>query len=119
MTARMYGNVDPRPVWQMMNEFGIDESRMLGYWLENTPVTTDHSRILATTYVRPDGLLIALASWSDQDETVNLTVDPSTLSGASAMSAHAPEVEGLQAAADVDLSRVVVPANQGLFVLVR
>ena len=119
MTTRMYGDVDPRPVWQMMNEFGIDESRMLGYWLENAPVTTDHPRVLATTYVRPDGLLIALASWSDRDETVSLTLNQETLDGFVVSNAMAPAVDGLQAAAAVDLSRVVVPANMGLYLLVR
>jgi len=119
MTARIYGDVDPRPVWRMMDEFGIEDSRMLGYWLENTPVTTDHPRVLATTYVRPDGLLIALASWSDRDETVRLTLDTEALDGFAVTSASAPAVAGLQAAAELDLSNVRVPANQGLFVLVR
>jgi hypothetical protein len=32
---------------------------------------------------------------------------------------HAPAVEGLQAATKVDLSQVRIPANQGLFVIVR
>jgi len=118
MTARLYGSVDPRPVWHMMNEFGIAESCMLGYWLEDAPVTTDHPRVLATAYVRPDGVLIALASWSPQDETVRLTLDASTLGDLSQVRAHAPGVEGLQAAGEVDLSHVQVPANQGLFVLV-
>jgi len=119
MTARMYGDVDPRPVWRMMDEFGIADSRMLGYWLDDTPVTTDNPRILATTYVRPDGLLIVLASWSGTDETVALTLDPATLNAFGDKRAYAPAVEGLQVAADVDLSRVEVPANQGLFVMVR
>jgi hypothetical protein len=119
MTARMYGNVDPRPVWQMMDEFGIDESRMLGYWLEDPPVTTDHPRIRATTYVRPDGLLIALASWSNEDEQVRLNVDSGIMSGLGDVDVYAPAVERLQDGGDVDLSNVIVPANQGLFVLVR
>ncbi len=37
MTARLYGDVDPRPVWRMMDEFGIADSRMLGYWLKDAP----------------------------------------------------------------------------------
>jgi hypothetical protein len=119
MTARMYGDVDPRPVWRLMDEFGIAESRMLGYWLDDAPVTTNHPRVLATTYVRSDGLLIALASWSGEDETVSLTLDPDALGMASGMRAHAPAVEGLQSAVDIDLSRVRVSANQGLFVIVR
>jgi hypothetical protein len=118
MTARIYGDTDPRPVWRMMDEFGITDSRMLGYWLADPPATTDHPRVRATTYVRPDGLLIVLASWSGEAETVRVTLDPALLGGA-AVRAHAPAVEGLQDSADVDLARVRVPANQGLFVIVR
>ncbi len=119
MTTRMYGDVDPRPVWSMMNEFGTDESRMLGYWLENTPVTTNHPRIRATTFVRPDGLFIALASWSGRDETVSLSVDEAVMEHFNSATAFAPSVEGLQVGGDVELSNVLVPANQGLFVIVR
>jgi hypothetical protein len=119
MTARKYGNVDPRPVWKMMDEFGISESRMLGYWLEDAPITTDNPRVLATTYVRADAVLIALASWSEIEETVRLTVDRAALDIASGWLAVAPAVEGLQSAAEVDLSAVRVPANQGLFILIR
>ncbi len=143
MTARKYGGVDPRPVWGMMNDFGIAESRMLGYWLEDGPVTTDHPRVLATTYLRPEGALIALASWSGRDEVVNLEVDWDALgfgpvqSGAAldpalvtalasdstgapvVIRTYAPGVEGLQEAQELDLSAVRVPANQGLFILIR
>ncbi len=129
MTARMYGNVDPRPVWALMNDFGIDESRMLGYWLEDTPVTTDHPRILATTYVREGSALIALASWSGQDEVVDLQVDwgasgflrdAVTRAGEGGLKLRflAPSVEGLQNEFNVDPSVVPVPANEGLFILV-
>lgn len=118
MTARMYGTVDPRPVWRMMDEFGIEESRMRGYWLDDTPVTTDHPGVLATTYARPDDLLIVLASWSDRDETVRLTLDPAVLDPGVAWRAYAPAVDGLQPEAPVDLEAVRIPANQGLFVRV-
>jgi hypothetical protein len=124
MTARKYGDVDPRPVWGMMNDFGIVESRMLGYWLEDAPVVTDNPRVLATTYVRADATLIALASWSDEDALIDLSVDwealASDASGESASwEAFAPAVAGLQDEAVLDLSAVPVPAGQGLFVLLR
>jgi len=119
MTARKYGNVDPRPVWGLMNDFGIAESRMMGYWLTDTPVTTDNPQVLATTYVQEGSALIALASWSDADEVVNLTTDLAALGLAGGTSAWAPAVEGLQEAAEIDLSAVPVPAGQGLFVLLR
>jgi hypothetical protein len=117
MTARKYGETDPRPVWAMMNEFGIAESRMLGYWLEDTPVRTDHPQVLATTYARPDGVLIALASWSETDEVVDLEVDFEALGFGDGIRAFAPSVEGLQGGGEVDLSAVVVPAGMGVFLV--
>ncbi len=126
MTGRKYGGNDPRPVWAMMNDFGIAESRMMGYWLEDTPVTTDHPRILATSYLRPDGALVVLASWSEEDEVVALEVDLDGLglesppdSLASGFRAYAPGVEGLQSEAELDLSAVPVPAEQGLYLIIR
>jgi hypothetical protein len=119
MTARKYGEVDPRPVWGMMNDFGIAQSRMLGYWLDDPPVRTGNPRVLATTYVRDDGTaLVALASWSERDETVTLEVDWSALGLPAGSALRAPAVEGLQAAAGVDPGSVRVPANQGLWVVV-
>jgi len=115
MTARLYGDVDPRPVWALMNDFGIADSRMIGYWLESAPVRVDHPRILATTYLRPEGALVALASWSGRDETVALDLDLDALGLPADVRVWTPAVEGLQEEADVDPSAVLVPANQGLF----
>jgi hypothetical protein len=132
MTARRYGNVDPRPVWGMMNDFGIADSHMLGYWLDDTPVTTNHPRILATTYAGPGSALIALASWAGEDEVVRLDVDWEALGfGGSreggeavgvppgtALRVFSPAVEGLQPESEVDLTAVTVPAGMGLFIVV-
>jgi hypothetical protein len=92
---------------------------MLGYWLEGAPVTTNHPRVLATTYIRPDAILIALASWSEEDEVVSLSADWDALGfgGEEGHGAYAPAVEGLQEIVDVDLSAVRLPAGQGLFVV--
>jgi hypothetical protein len=119
MTARLYGEVDPRPVWQMMDDFGIDESRLLGYWLPAPPVETGDPRILATIYQRDSRVLIALASWADEDVTIGLRLSPELSAGWSGARALTPAVEGLQQAATVDLARLVIPANQGLWVVLE
>ena len=119
MTARKYGQVDPRPVWGLMNDFGIAESRMLGYWLEDAPVRTGNQQVLATAYVRPDRILIALASWSEGDEAVGLELDLGALGLGEGARAYAPPVAGLQEGGEVDLSAVSVPAGQGLWVVVE
>jgi hypothetical protein len=117
MTARKYGNVDPRPVWAMMNDFRIAESDMLGYWLDDAPVRTASETVLATTYSGPGRALIALASWSDSDEVLELTVNFEALGLSPDASARTPLVDGLQDGGVVDLSAVRVPAGRGLWVL--
>lgn len=115
MTSRVYGKTDPRPVWAMMNDFGISQSRMKGYWLKDTQVTTGRDDIRATTYVRPNSALIAIGSWSDKDETVSLTMNLKAMGFTGPVRVYAPAVEGLQAAHEVDPTRVVVPAKQGVY----
>ncbi len=119
MTARKYGDTDPRPVWRMMGDFGIADSRMLGYWLDDAPVRTGRDDVLATTYVRDDGVLVALASWSDRDRVVSLELDRAALGLGASVQATAPAVDGLQEGGPVDLSAVRVPAGAGLWVVVR
>ncbi len=119
MTARKYGDTDPRPVWAMMDDFGIADSRMLGYWLENAPVRTGRDDILATTYVRDDRVLIALASWAEGDQVVSLQLDRDALGLGPDLRATAPAVKGLQESGPVDLSAVRVPAGKGLWIVVE
>ncbi len=120
MTARIYGEVDPRPVWRMMDDFGIEESRMLGYWLDSAPVRTDNEDVFATAYVRPGTALIVLASWAPEDARVKLDIEWAALGidDPGAVTLVAPEVEGLQAEAPLDIhAPLPVPREQGLFLL--
>ena len=121
MTTRMYGECDPGPVWNMMNDFQIEESRMLGYWLDSTPARADHPQILVTTYVRPDSVLLAVASWSESDEEISLTVDWDQLGlDPSMVVASILGVGDLQGFAEIDPSGPIrVDAEQGLFILLR
>jgi hypothetical protein len=77
MTNRMpwSDNADPRPIWKVWDEFGMKGSQMIGYWVEGNPVRTDHPAVLATVYRQPGKVMIALASWADQDTVVHLKID--------------------------------------------
>lgn len=77
MTNRMpwSENADPRPIWNVWNEFGIKGSEMIGYWSENCPVKTTNDKVLATVYKKNGTALIAVASWADEDVKVKLTID--------------------------------------------
>lgn len=121
MTSRKYGDTDPRPVWAMMTDFGIEDSRMLGYWLDPPPVTVDNPLVRATVYVRPDGAaLVVLASWADTDQTVHLSFDERVAADPAGFVLRAPAVAGLQAEARYEPGDALgIPANQGLFLLLE
>jgi len=99
MTARLPWSGDPRPLWRLWDEFGIEESRMIGYWVPDRPVRTNRSDVLATSYVKDGSALIAIASWSDstQDVTLEFDWDALGLAGNNAILEALP-IEGLQSA---------------------
>ncbi|HET8633039.1 MAG TPA: glycoside hydrolase domain-containing protein, partial [Gemmatimonadales bacterium] len=75
MTARLPWAGDPRPLWKEWDAFGIAQSRMFGWWMDNPPVRTGRKDVLATAYVRNGKALIAVASWARDTVPVTLTLD--------------------------------------------
>ena len=65
MTGRIC-NADPRPIWKLWDDFGIQDARMIGYWDSACPVKTDHQDVLATAYVKQGKTLVSVASWAPQ-----------------------------------------------------
>jgi hypothetical protein len=75
MTARYYQGAEPKHIWNVWDEFGIQDARMLGYWDKSCPVRTGHADILATAYVKPGATLVAVASWAKQTVPCRLEFD--------------------------------------------
>jgi hypothetical protein len=57
---------DPRPVWKIWDEFGIESSAMKGYWDKNCPLSTNNKDIHATIYQKEKNSLISVASWAEK-----------------------------------------------------
>ena len=51
MTSRLPWAGDPTPIWKLWDDFGIADSRMIGYWVPSCPVKTGSREVLATAYV--------------------------------------------------------------------
>lgn len=77
MTNRMpwSDNADPRPIWQAWDQFGMQGSKMIGYWVPNSPVKTNNPKVLATVYKKDKKALVAIASWADTETSIKLTID--------------------------------------------
>ena len=50
------------PLWTLWDDFGIDESKMTGYWEPDCPVRTNHADVLTTVYTKKNKALVAVAS---------------------------------------------------------
>lgn len=75
MTSRLPWAGDPTSLWNSWDEFKIEKSQMIGYWVESCPVKTDHKKVLATVYQKNDEVMISLASWAEKDVNVRLEID--------------------------------------------
>ena len=75
MTNRMPWSGDPSPIWKAWDDFGMPESRMIGWWSPSAPVKTDNDDVLATTYLREGKALVSVASWAPDIANVKLTID--------------------------------------------
>lgn len=114
MTNRQpYGDNDPSPLWRVWDEFGIQESRMIGYWAPSAPVATDHPDVLATTFVADGRAMVSIASWAESPVEVRLDIDWDALGldpGRAVISA--PAIENFQNAGTFNPSEAI-PVEPG------
>jgi len=75
MTSRAPWSGDPSAIWRAWDEFGIENSEMIGYWVKDCPVQTGRPDVLATVYKKDDKVLIAIASWAHGPARVELEID--------------------------------------------
>lgn len=88
---------DPRRLWKVWDEFGITESRMLGYWVPYCPVKTDRDDVKTTVYQNEKKALVSIASWAEKPVKVKLSIDWEVLGiDASTAKIFAPAIKDFQ-----------------------
>ncbi|RAJ85602.1 hypothetical protein CLV59_102307 [Chitinophaga dinghuensis] len=99
MTNRMpwSDNADPRPIWKVWDDFGMQGTKMVGYWVDNNPVKTDNPLVPATIYRKDGAVLVSLASWAPEDTNIHLSIDWKALGiDPSRATITAPDVRNFQ-----------------------
>jgi hypothetical protein len=74
-TARLPWSGDPRGSWKVWDEFGLQGTEMLPFFVKNCPVQTGLTNVLATVYRKPGRSFIALGSWAAAEQRVGLSFD--------------------------------------------
>lgn len=120
MTARLPWSGDPKPVWKVWDDFGIQDSKMSGYWSSDCPVKTGRNDVLATVYKRKDKILISIGSWADTDINIKLKINWQKI-GINPAQARifAPDVENFQQSAEYSVnSKILIPKGKGKLIIV-
>ncbi|MCK4824637.1 hypothetical protein KA005_53285, partial [bacterium] len=121
MTSRLPWAGNPRPLWKVWDEFGIQDAQMIGYWVPSCPVKTDNKDVLLTAYVRKNSVLISIASWSKKQVRCRLKIDWDAL-GIDPEKAHlrAPPIKDFQNSATFKLTdRILVEPGKGLLLILE
>ena len=66
-------------MYKIWDDFGIADSKMLGYWHSKNPVKLNNPNVLATVYLKDNEALLCLYNFSDKAESFNITIDKSLL----------------------------------------
>ena len=121
MTSRAPWSGKPQPIWKMWDEFGIEDSEMIGYWDSKCPVQVNNENVKATAYVKNGKTLIAIGNWNTNDTTIKLKLNWEKL-GLKQKNAKLvqPGVEMFQSSAQYNINdNIVVPGGKGLLVIVE
>jgi hypothetical protein len=113
--------VDPSPLWRWWDEFDIRRAEMLGYWMADCPVKTNHPAVKATAYVHKGRrLAIAVASWAKEAVTVRLDINWTAVGlDPAKVRVRVPEVVMFQPKLDpVSLDSLRVEPDKGWLVVV-
>lgn len=123
MTCRMpwTEKADPRPIWKAWDEFGMQGTKMMGYWSPSCLVTTGAAEVPATVWSKKGAAMIALASWAQQDTTVRLNIDWQRLGIDPAHAViRAPEIKNFQGARVFRVDEpILVPRGKGWLLVVE
>ncbi|MEO8414314.1 MAG: glycoside hydrolase domain-containing protein [Ginsengibacter sp.] len=123
MTNRMpwSDDADPRPIWKVWDDFGMQGAKMIGYWVDDNPVKTDNEQVLATIYKKEGKVLVSIASWANDDVYVHLNIDWKKLGIDSANATiTAPEVKNFQPAETFKLNeKLPVAKGKGWLLIIK
>lgn len=123
MTNRMpwSDNADPRPIWKVWDDFGMEGTQMIGYWSDNCPVKTDNEKVLTTVYKKDKTALISIASWAEGNTDVILDIDWEKLGiDPSSATITAPAIRNFQPARTFKPGgKIPVEKNKGWILIVK
>ncbi len=116
-----YADPGPENLWNFFDEYHIARKEMIGYWDERCPVKCNNDLVKASVYKDAEEVVIAVASWSENDLLAELNIDWQKLGFApSSVETFIPEIKDFQEEkSKILLDKLTIPAKKGFLVVVR
>lgn len=107
-------------LWEFWEDFGIAEAQQYGFWLDYSPVSTDHEEVKVGVYVRQGKTFLSVANFTGDKVDFNLKIDWKGLGlNPSQVNSFLPAIKEHQAYADIDLSKpLTLSGNDGMFICI-
>ncbi len=70
-----WGYTNAIQLYRLWDDFGISDSRMLGYWHSKNPIKTDNKNVLVTAYVKKDSALVCAYNFADKAQSFSFDID--------------------------------------------
>lgn len=121
MTNRLpWGDNDPSQIWKFWDNFGMQGTEMIGYWLKDNPVKIHNEKVKATVYKKDNALLIAVASWAEKDVDVYLDIDWKSLGMKPASVMQIPAITDYQEEQTLSVKKsLTVPKGKGFLIVIK
>lgn len=74
-----WGHKNATDMYKVWDDFGIDQSDMLGYWHSKNPVKTTNKNVLSTVYKKENEALLCLYNFSDKKESFHIEINDELL----------------------------------------
>jgi hypothetical protein len=112
---------DPRPVWKVWDEFGIQDSRMVGFWEEEPLVETGNSEVKATVYLREGKALVSVGNFSEIEQSVKLLVNWEKMGiDPKKVELKCPEIKDFQQAKELGImDKITIEPKKGWLILIE
>ncbi|HTE11009.1 MAG TPA: glycoside hydrolase domain-containing protein, partial [Chitinophagaceae bacterium] len=112
---------DPRSIWSLWKELGMQGTEMIGYWSSHCPVKTNNDKVLVTVYKKKGFALLSVASWADSTTRVKLQIDWHALGiDETKASITAPQIKNFQPPHSFAKDEMIsVEKNKGWLLVVR
>jgi hypothetical protein len=110
---------DPKYIWEFWKDFGISDSKMIGFWEDEPVVTTPDFDVKATAFVKDGKTLISVGNYSEKQKTVPLNIDWKRLGlDPSKVKMTAPAIKEYQDAKEFEVGKPVeIPGKSGWMIL--